>query len=168
MKRLVFVVALLAAGPFDHGARADTDTAVECFSSAEAVHEAHPGSRAVYTTHATWWTESSKCWFVGKPLAKTKTKPRAAVATAPAPSLSMAKAVPPHPKQEAPVTHEERVTVEATYEENAAALRALMFGSDEAPTNFEGRFSAVQDTPAYYVWRRCLATPRWDLCQSST
>jgi hypothetical protein len=33
--------------------------------------------------------------------------------------------------------------VEGTYEENAAALRALTFRPDESPTDFEGRFSVI-------------------------
>jgi hypothetical protein len=169
MKRLVFAISLIVAGPFHQVAHADADAPIECFSSPDAVHEAHPGSHAVYTTHATWWTESSKCWFVGEPVAKPKTKPRAAAATvAAAPSLRIAQGRPPQAKQEVPVALEENVVAYGTYEENAAALRALMFGEDESPTDFEGRFSALEITPTFDLWRRCFATPTWDLCQSST
>ena len=168
MKRLVFAITLIVAGPFHHVAYADADAAVECFSSPDAVLEAHPGSHAVYTTHATWWTDSPKCWFVGKPAAKPKAKPRAVATAAPASSPHMAQALPPQPKQEAPVASEENAAAQGTYEENAAALRALMFGEDESPTDFKGRFSAVENTPSFDLWRRCFATPTWDLCQAST
>jgi hypothetical protein len=168
MKRLVFTITLIVAGLVCHVAHADADAPVECFSSPEAVHEAHPGSHAVYTAHATWWTESSKCWFVGKPAAKPKTKPNAAAAVAPASSQHMAQALARQPKQEVRTTYEEKAAMQGTYEENAAALRVLMFGPDESPTDFEGRFSPIRDTPTFSVWRRCFATPTWDLCQSST
>jgi hypothetical protein len=158
MKRLVFVVALIVAGLFDQVAHADTDAPIECFSSSEAVHEAHPGSHAVYTTHATWWAESSKCWFVGKPPAKPTMKPRADAAVAQAPSQHIAQALPLQPERE----------VNARYEEVAAALLAMMFGPEASPTDFEGRFSPVADTSTFLLWRRCFATPTWNLCQSST
>ena len=169
MNRLIFGIALTVAGLFHHVAHAnvDADAPVECFSSPEAVYEAYPGSRAVYTTHATWWTESSKCWFVGKPVAKPTTKPRAAAAVALAPSHDLARALPPQPKQEALVAHEEIAAGQITYEEIAAALRSLMFGPDESPTDFAGRFSAIANVPTFYTWRRCFATPVWDLCRSS-
>jgi hypothetical protein len=162
MQRLVFATALIVTGFFHNVAHADTDMPIECFSSPEAVHDAHPASHAVYTTHATWWTESSKCWFVGEPVAKSKMKPRA-VASAP-PSQRKAQAVPPQPEPEirparpAPSRvqekHEEDPVPQGTYEENAAALRALLFGNvpawradmpgpDESPTDFEGRFSVA-------------------------
>jgi hypothetical protein len=153
MKRLVFAVALIVAGPFHH-AYADADSPLECFSSPEAAQEAHPGSHAVYTTHATWWTDSPKCWFVGEPAAMRKTKPRAATAVAPARSKKMAQALPPQARHEAKATHEGKATVRGTNEENAVAWRALMLdyasalhalvlGSDESQTDFEGRFSVI-------------------------
>jgi hypothetical protein len=162
MQRLAFAIALIASVFFHHVAHADTDVPIECFSSPEAVHDAHPASHAVYTTHATWWTESPKCWFVGKPVAKPNTKPRA-VASAPS-SQRMAQALPPllkpemMPARPAPSDvqekHEEKPAQQGTYEENAAALRALMFDNapasraqtfdpDESPTDFAGRFSVV-------------------------
>jgi hypothetical protein len=123
MKRLVFVTALIVAALFHRAAHADADPPVECFASPEAVHEAHPGSHAVYTTHATWWTESSKCWFAGKPAATPKTKPRAAVAQVQ--SQYMTQALPTKPKQQAKAAHDEKPAVIAvTYDEDAAALRA--------------------------------------------
>jgi hypothetical protein len=159
MQRLVFAIALTVAVFIHHVAHADTDVPVECFSSPEAVHDAYPASHAVYTTHATWWTESSKCWFVGTPVVSTEKSPRAkpkakprAVASAP-PLQRMAQVLPPQPKPEmmpampAPSEvqekYEEMSAPLGTYEENAAALRALMFGPDESPTDFEGRFSVV-------------------------
>jgi hypothetical protein len=152
MKRLVFAVALMVAGPFHHVAYADADPPVECFSSPEAVQEAHPGSHAVYTTHATWWSESPKCWFVGEPAATRKAKPRAAAAVAPVRSKKTAQALPPHAKQEA--TQEEKASAHGAYEENATALRALLLdyapalralllGPDESQTDFDGRFSVI-------------------------
>ncbi|SRR5579871_4876708 len=166
MKRLVFAFTLIVAGPFHHVAHADAP--IECFSSPEAVHEAYPGSHAVYTTHATWWTDSPKCWFDGKPAAKPKTKPRAAATLAPAASLHTAQPLPPQPEHEVPAAFEENAVAQGTYEENAAALRALMFGEDESPTDFKGRFSAIENMPSFDLWRRCFATPVWDLCQAST
>jgi hypothetical protein len=80
----------------------------------------------------------------------------------------MAQALPPQPRQEVPAAHEENAAVQTTYEEIAAALRSLMFGPDESPTDFEGRFSAIEDAPTFFSWRRCFATPVWDLCRSST
>jgi hypothetical protein len=153
MKRLVFAITLIVAGPFHHVAYADDDPPVECFSSPAAVHEAHPGSHAVYTTHATWWTESSRCWFVGTPAATPKKKPRAAAA-APVRSQKTAPALPPQLKQEAKTTHEEKAPVQGAHEENATALHALMLdyasalrtlisGPDESQTDFEGRFSVI-------------------------
>jgi hypothetical protein len=159
MKCACFVIALIVEGLFHNVAHADTDAPVECFSSPEAVQEAHPGSHAVYTAQATWWTKSSKCWFVGRPLAKPKTTPRAAATVALVPSQHIAQALPLQPQQE--------VEVQGTYEENAAALRALMFGPDESPTDFEGRFSSIRNTPTFALWRRCFATPTWDLCRIS-
>jgi hypothetical protein len=182
MKCRVPAVALFLVGlphPVAHAnevAHAD-EASVECFSSPEAVLEAHPGSHAVYTTHATWWSVSSKCWFAGSPAEKPMIKPRAAMTVAAAPSPRPAQALPPQPKQAVEVpyqqiamaqAYEENIAPQPTYEESAAALRALMFGPDESPTDFEGRFSAVRNTPTLYVWRRCLATPIWDLCKSST
>ncbi len=146
MKRLVFAIALIIAGLFHHVAHAEADAPVECFFSPEAVHEAHPGSRAVYTMHATWWTESSKCWFAGKPVAKPRRKPHASATVTPAPSQRTARALPAQPKQpkqEVQATYKEEGPVEGTYEENAAALHTLMFGPDESPTDFEGRFSVI-------------------------
>jgi hypothetical protein len=146
MNRLVFAIALITAGLFHHVAHAEADAPIECFLSPEAVQEAYPESPVFYTTHATWWTESSKCWFAGKADAKPQSKPHVNAAVARAPSQAMAKALPPQPKQpkqEAQAAHEEEGAVEGTYEENAAALRALMFDPDESPTDFEGRFSAV-------------------------
>lgn len=123
MKRLAFVTALIAAALFHRAAHADADPPVECFASPAALHDAHPGSHAVYTTHATWWTESSKCWFAGKPVATPKTKPRAAVAQVR--SQYTTQALPSQPRQQAKVTHEEKAAVIAvTYEEDAAASRA--------------------------------------------
>jgi hypothetical protein len=169
MKRLVFAIALIVAGLFHHAAYADADPPpVECYFSPEDLHDAHPGSHVVYTTHATWWIESSKCFFAGEPAARPKRKPHATVNLAP--SQRIAKATPQQPKQpkqevqathkqEAQPTHkqgaqatykeevqatpQEEGPVEGTYEENAAALRALMFGPDESPTDFEGRFSVI-------------------------
>jgi hypothetical protein len=158
MKRLVCVVALIAAGLFDHVAHAEDEASTECFSSPEAVHEAHPGSGAIYTTHATWWTESPKCWFVGKPLAKPTAKPRIAAAVAPAPSQHAVQPRPLQPKQ----------AIKATYEEAAASLHALMFDPDEFKTAFEKRFSTVGNTRVFDLWRRCFASPAWDLCNSAT
>jgi hypothetical protein len=155
MKRLVFAVALIVVGPFHQVAYAEADSPVECFSSPEAVHDAHPGSHAVYTTHATWWTESPKCWFVGEPAATRKTKPRIAAADAASVrSRQTAQAVHPQVKQEAKARHEEKAAVHRVYEENATALRALLLdyapalralllGPDESQTDFEGRFSVI-------------------------
>jgi hypothetical protein len=162
MKRLVFAAALIVAGFFQQIAYADDDS-TECFSSPEGVQEAHPGSHTVYTTHATWWTESSKCWFAGKPVTKPKTKAHAAAAAAPAPSPQVAQALPPQPNPSPP-----KQEVSVAYEEVAAALRAMMFGPEESSTDFEGRFSAIANAPTFYLWRRCSATPTWDLCRSST
>jgi hypothetical protein len=167
MKRLVFAIAVMVAGPFNHVAHADADVPVECFSSPEAVLEAYPGSHAVYTAHATGWTQSSKCWFAGKPAAKPKAKSRDAAAVAPAPPRRRAEALPPLALAQA-LPPQSRREVQGTYEENAAALRALMFGPDETTTDFETRFSAIGSTPTFAVWRRCFATPTWDLCSSST
>jgi hypothetical protein len=152
MKRPVFIITLIVAGLLHHVAHADADPPVECFSSPEAVHEAHPGSRAVYTTHAAWWTESSKCWFVGEPIAKPITKPRAATTVAPAPPRSMALALPAQFQQELPAANEWNAAVKETYEEVTASLRALMFDHpDESPTDFETRFSAIGN--AQTTWR---------------
>ena len=145
MKCQVPVIALILIGLSHQVAHAEK-TPFECFSSPEALHEAHRGSRAMYTTHATWWSESSKCWFVDEPVAKPKTNPRAVAKVAPASSLDMPQALPPPPRQEMPAALEESVAAHETYEESAAALRALMFGEDEPPTNFEGRFSAIGNT----------------------
>jgi hypothetical protein len=149
MKRSIFIVALIVAALFDQVARADTDPPFECFSSPEEVHAAHPGSHAVYTAHATWWTESSKCWHVGKPVAKPKTKPPVAASAA---SKYIAQTPPLQPMQE----------VRATYEEAAVALFAMMFGPDPSsrqasssardrgsPNDFEGRFSALANTSTF-------------------
>jgi hypothetical protein len=140
MKRLVWVVALIAAGLFDHVAHADNEESTECFSSPEAVHKARPGSRAIYTTHAEWWTESSKCWFVGKPLAKQTTTLRVAATVAP---VASQQPLPLQPKQ----------AIKATYEEAAASLHALMF--------------STRNTLVFDVWRRCFASPAWDLCNDA-
>src|SRR5262249_29869985 len=136
-------------------------TPIECFSSPGAVHDAHPGSHAMYTTRATWWSETSKCWFVNEPAAKPKTNPRSVATVPPASSLVIAQALPPPSKQEVPVALKENVVADETYEESAAALRALMFGGDEAPTNFEGRFSAIGNTLSFDLSRRCSDTPVW-------
>ena len=137
MKRLIFISMLIVTGFFHNVARADDDKPFECFSSPEAVLEAHPGSHAVYTAHAAWWTESSKCWHVGKPAVKPKVKPRVIAAVAAAPSLYMAQVLPLQPRQEA----------QETYEEITASLRAMMFGPDEVVAGFEARFSAIGNTP---------------------
>ena len=141
MKRLVFAVALIVAALFDHVAYADADAdlSFECFSSPEAVHEAHHGSHAVYSAHVTGWPETSKCWHVHQAVAKPKAKPRFAAIAGPAPSHYVAQALPLQPRQE----------VKATYEEAAAALRAMMFGPDESPTGFEARFSAIAYMPTF-------------------
>lgn len=151
MNRLVFVVTLIVAGLIHNVARADADPSIECFSNPEAVLEAHPGSRAVYTTHATWWTESSKCWFVGKPIVKPASKPRAAATVALPPPRDMAQALPAQLKQALPVANEQNAAVEEKYEQAAASLRALMFGPDESPAGFEARFSAIENT--FSSWR---------------
>ena len=148
MKRLVFVITLIVAGLTHHVARADAAPPFECFSSPEAVHEAHPGSHAVYTAHATWWTESSKCWHVGKPVAKPTTKPRAAATDAQAPR---AQPLPAQLKQALPLANERIAAVEETYEQAAASLRTLIFGQDESLTGFEARFSAIGNT--FSSWR---------------
>jgi hypothetical protein len=140
MKRLVCVITLIVAGLTHHVARADAAPPFECFSSPEAVHEAHPGSHAVYTAHATWWTESSTCWHVGKPIAKPKLTPRADATAAQAPR---AQALPAQIKQALPVANERIAAVEETYEQATASLHALMFGPDESPAGFQARFSAV-------------------------
>jgi hypothetical protein len=155
MNRLVFIITLIVAGLMHHVAHADADPPVECFSSPEAVYEAHPGSRAVYTTHAAWWTESPKCWFVGKPIAKPMTKPRAVATVAPALPRTMAQALPAQLRHVLPAANEwnatvKETTVKETYEEVTASLRALMFGPDQSPTNFETRFSAIGNTT---TWR---------------
>jgi hypothetical protein len=168
MKCLIFTTALILAGLFHQVAHADAEALVECFSSAEAAREAYPGSHVIYTSHATGWTESSKCWFAGQPVVKPRAKPRAAAAVALASPEHIARAMSSQPEHEVKGTHEENAAVEGTYEENAAALRALMFGPDESPTDFAGRFSAVENAPSFLLWRRCFATPTWDLCQSST
>jgi hypothetical protein len=160
MKCQVPVIVLNLVGLSHQVAHAEK-MPVECFSSPEAVHEAHRGSRAMYTTHATWWSESSKCWFADEPTAKPKTNPRAAATVAPASSLDIAQTLPPPPKQEVPVALEESVAARETYEESAVALRALMFGEDEASTNFEGRFSAIGNTLTFDFSRRCFDTPVW-------
>jgi hypothetical protein len=136
MKRLVFIAALIIT-PFSHDiARADDDPPFQCFVSPEAVLEAHPGSHAVYTAHATWWTESSKCWHVGRPVAKLKSPAIAAVA--PARSLSRTQALPLQPQE-----------AQETYEAVTASLRAMMFGSDESPTGFAARFSASETRQSF-------------------
>ncbi len=165
MKRLVVAVALV--GGSLHNVALAGDAPVKCFFSPEDVQEAHPGSHAAYTTHATWWTESSKCWFVGKPVTKPTTKPHAGPTIALAPSAYMSQALSPRPKH-ASATAEEAVAIPETYEQSAATLRSLMFGEGESATNFEGRFSAIRNTRAFYLWRRCFASPNWDLCESST
>jgi hypothetical protein len=177
MKCQVPAIALILVG-LPHPVAHANEAPFECFSSPEAVHEAHPGSHAVYTTHATWWSESPKCWFAGSPAEKQMMKPHAAMTVASAPSPRPTQALPPQPKQALEVPYQQIAMAQAyeenvapqqpTYEESAAALRALMFGPDESPTDFEGRFSAIRNTPTLYVWRRCLATPIWDLCKSST
>jgi hypothetical protein len=155
MRRLVFIITLIAAGLIHPVAHADAAPPTECFSSPEAVYEAHPGSRAVYTTHATWWTESSKCWFVGKPIAKPVAKPRTAAAVAPAPPRQMAQAHPVEVKRELPAANEKNAAVQGTYEEVTAWLRTLMFGAaDDSPADFETRFSAIGTTsPVFLSWR---------------
>jgi hypothetical protein len=168
MKCQGFVAALIVAGLFHQVAHAEAVPPVECFSSPEAVYETHPGSHAVYSTHATWWTESSKCWFVGDPVAKPKTKSRVTAVVASPSSEHVARVLLPQPKQEVQLPSQESVATQGTYEENAAALRNLMFGPDESSTDFEGRFSAIRNTPTFSLWRRCYATPIWDLCPSST
>ncbi len=102
MKCKVPAIALILVGLSHQVAHAD-HTPIECFSSPEAVHEAHPGSHAAYTTRATWWSESSKCWFVDEPAAKPKTNPRAAATFPPTSPLVVAQALPPPSKQEAQV-----------------------------------------------------------------
>jgi hypothetical protein len=144
MKCSAFVVALIVAVLFDHVAHADADPSFECFPNPAAVHEAHQGSHAVYTTHATGWTESSKCWHVHELVAKPKMKPRVAATVAPAPR---AQALPVQLKEALPVANEQSSAVEETYEQVTTSLRALMFGPDQSPTNFEARSSAIEPSP---------------------
>jgi hypothetical protein len=167
MNRLVFIITLIAAGLIHPRARAEAPPPTECFSTPEAVYEAHPGSRAVYTTHATWWTESPKCWFVGKPIAKPAAKPRTAAAVAPAPPRQMAQSHPVEAhsaeahsaevKRDRPPANEKNAAGQGTYEEVTAWLRTLMFGAaDDTPADFETRFSAIMTTPpafSYSYWR---------------
>jgi hypothetical protein len=154
------------------------ETPFKCFPTPKAVHKASPGSHAVYTTHATWWSASSKCWFAGNPAEKPRMNPPVAITAASAPSRSLTQAPPAQVKQPVQILYRETAMAQAryeesaaarkpTYKESAAALRALMFG-DESLTDFEGRFSGIRTAPAFYVWRRCFAAPVWDLCQSPT
>jgi hypothetical protein len=174
MKCQVPAIALILVGLPYQVAHAK-ETPFKCFSNPEAVHKAHPGSHAVYTTHATWWSESSKCWFAGIP-AKMKPRP-VVITTASPPSQRPTQARARRLKQAVKVLHrkvamaqamyEESVAPQPTYDESAAALRSLMFGPDEFLTDFEGRFGGIRNVPTFYLWRRCLAAPVWDLCQNS-
>jgi hypothetical protein len=140
MKCLVFATPLICAGFFHNVAHAEDAPPFECFSSAEAVLEAHPGSHAFYTAHATWWTESSICWHVGKSIAKpAMTTPQATAMVASAPAPHIAEALAFQPRQEAP----------ETYEEVTASLRAMMFGPDEFPASLNARLSSIGNTRAF-------------------
>jgi hypothetical protein len=177
MKCQVPVITLILVG-FPYQIAHAKETPFKCFSTPEAVHKAHPGSHAVYTTHATWWSESSKCWFAGIPAEKPKMTPHTDITAASAPSRRLTQAPPLPLKQAVHVPYRETAMAQAsyeesvasqqpTYEESAAALRALMFDPDESMTDFEGRFSGIRNAPTFYFWRRCFASPVWDLCQSS-
>ena len=62
MQRLVFAIALIVAGFFHHVAHADTDAPIECFSSPEAVHDAHPASHAAGRLP---WPTGKVSWYPG-------------------------------------------------------------------------------------------------------